>query len=570
MKQLLPIGISDYKDLREKNYYYVDKTLLIQEVQENGQVILVARPRRFGKTLNLSMLRYFYEPSETTHSLFSDTAIWKLPEYRQLQGAFPVIFISFRTITDTSFEDMLAQFAYVIAIEFDRHAYLLSGTILTSDEKDLFNKIISRRATGVDLGNSLEFLVRMLHKYHNKKVVVLIDEYDVPVQTAYIYNFYAQIIPFLKKLLTGALKDQEALEKGVVTGNLALAKAGIFTGLNNVDVFNLTRAQMSDKFGFTSQEMKALLSYYNFADRQDDIRTWYDGYRFGDTSGIFNPWSALKCIAAKGELDPYWTNTSDNILLKMLIGGASEDIKIDLESVLQKKPVRHRIEESIVFTDLSKKSNLMWSLLLYSGYLTYTHYEIINKAKEWFLIIPNDEIQKLLTDLVSDIFLESIVGKQAQNLLTALTSGNVKVFSTLLQSFVSTSMSTFDITADEPEKSYHLFVLGILVMIQDTYDVLSNRESGLGRYDIMLIPKNKQKPGVIIEFKKVWSNSNETLEATADKALNQIISLNYKQELENRGIDVIIAYGIAFEKKLVSVKCATFSKGKEVTCQSDT
>ena len=223
---------------------------------------------------------------------------------------------------------------------------------------------------------------------------------------------------------------------------------------------------MADKFGFTTQEMEALLYYYDFTGKSDAIKAQYKGYRFGDTPGIYNPWSALKCISSDGELDPYWTNTSDNSLLKMLIGGASRDIKIDLESVLQDKPISQKIEESIVFPDLNKKSELIWSLLLYAGYLTYTHYEIKDKAKEWFLVIPNNEIQTLLTDLVTDIFFESVVGKQAQDLLTALLSGNVKIFSALLQSFVYTSMSTFDITAEEPEKSYHLFVLGMLVTIQ--------------------------------------------------------------------------------------------------------
>ena len=554
--------------MREGNYYYIDKTLLIEDIEESGKVVLVPRPRRFGKTLNLSMLRYFYELSETrTDSLFSDTKIWQFPEFRALQGTFPVIFVSFREITQDSFPKMMKKFAYVIAREFKRHKALLEGDALDPDEKEVFQALSVRQGSEVDLGSSLEFLVRMLHKYHKKKVIVLLDEYDVPVQTAWISGFYDKLIPFHRELLTGALKDQELLERGVVTGNLTLAKAGLFTGLNNVNVFNLTRARMSDKFGFTSEEMDDLLRYYDLQDKQQDIKEWYNGYSFGTTQHIFNPWSALKCIDSNGELDPYWANTSDNILLKNLLGSASESIKIDLESLLQSTPVSHSIEESIVFPDLTTDDDLIWSLLLFSGYLTFTHYEVINDVKKWYLKIPNKEIQKLLTKLFTEMFSKSAVSGKAQTLLRSFVEGNIEIFAPLFQNFVLTSMGTFDITSDEPEKSYHLFVLGMLVMLKESYDVKSNGESGLGRYDIMLIPKKREKPGIIVEFKKVWPQSKETLESASQKALDQILKKNYKLELENQGIRTIIAYGIAFEKRSVLVKCLRFEQGKEVACQ---
>lgn len=325
-RQKIAIGISDYKELRDGNYYHVDKSLLIKELEEIGKVALIARPRRFGKTLNLSMLCYFFEISEPSNSsLFLDTAIWQLPQYRSLQGTFPVIFISFRTITDTTFESMLNQFRYVIAQEFKRHSYLLTSDKLDSDEKKRFLRISGQHSTEVDLGNSLEFLARLLFNHHQKKVIILIDEYDVPVQTAFIYDFYDKIIPFVKKLLTGALKDQKNLERGVITGNLTLAKAGIFTGLNNLDVFNVTRVPLADKFGFTTSELDKLLRYYGFEDKRTAIKEWFDGYTFGTTSELFNPWSVLKCLSNNGALEPYWVNTSDNVLLKLLIGGASSN-----------------------------------------------------------------------------------------------------------------------------------------------------------------------------------------------------------------------------------------------------
>ena len=436
MKKLLPIGIANYKDLRDRNKYYVDKTLLIKDIEENGQVILVPRPRRFGKTLNLSMLYYFYTISESSNThLFVDTEIWKLPEYHKLQGAFPVIFITFKAITQTNIASMQAKFQYVIAREFKKHSYLLNGTTLDADEKRHFKRISGERATEVDLGSSLEFLVQMLARYHNKKVIVLIDEYDIPIQIAYIHGFYDEIIAFVKELLTGPLKDQDDLEKGVVTGNLALAQASIFSGLNNFTVLNITNSIMADRFGFTQAEVDELLTYYELESKQDDIRAWYNGYKFGETAGIFNPWSVLQCILQKGRCKTYWSATSDNLLLKRIIGGGSEEMKADLERLLQNKPVIKTIEETIVFPDLQTKQDLVWSLLLYSGYVTYTQSRIIGDNEEWFLVIPNKEIATMLDTLITDIFRESILSGNAQKLLEDLTQGNVKSFSSPLTKF---------------------------------------------------------------------------------------------------------------------------------------
>ena len=396
----------------------------------------------------------------------------------------------------------------------------------------------------------MEFLIRMLHKYHRKKVIVLLDEYDVPVQTAWISGFYDTLITFLRELLTGALKDQELLEKGVVTGNLTLAKAGIFAGLNNIDVFNLTRAHMSDKFGFTNEEMDELLKYYDLQDKQHDIKEWYSGYSFGTTHHIFNPWSALQCIASNGELDPYWANTSDNILLKNLLGSSPEWIKIDLESLVQNRPVSHSIEQSIVFPDLSTNDDLIWSLLLFSGYLTFTHYEVINDVKKWYLKIPNKEIQQLLTKLFTEMFSKSAVSGKAQTLLRSLTEGDIEIFAPLFQSFILTSMGTFDITSDEPEKSYHLFVLGMLVMLKESYVVKSNGESGLGRYQIMLIPKKGQKPGIIVEFKKVWPQSKETLKVHLKKPLIRFLKRITNSSSKIKAFARLLPMGLPLKKDL--------------------
>ena len=331
-------------------------------------------------------------------------------------------------------------------------------------------------------------------------------------------------------------------------------------------MFDVTRNEMADKFGFTSLELDELLTYYGFEDKHDAIKDWYDGYTFGATAGIFNPWSVLKCLGTKGVLNPYWVNTSDDALLKMLIGGASAEIKADLESLLQKNSVRHSLEESIIFPDLKTNDDLVWSLLLFSGYLTYTHFEVNADKKEWFLTIPNLEVKQMLNKLVIEMVSQSIEGGQTATLSEALISGNVAGFSSMLQSFVTNSMGAFDITNEEPEKSYHLFILGMLVFLKDSYEVKSNKESGFGRYDIMLIPHKKQNPGIIIEFKKIWPTSKETLEQAADKALDQIEQMQYAQELESRGIKSVIAYGIAFKKRKLSVACKRFENGKPVEC----
>ena len=558
MKKIVPVGIRDFKYLKEHNFYYVDKSLLIKDLAAKGRAYLIPRPRGFGKTLNLSMLRYFYEKgANSTAYLFEDLKIWQHEEFRKEQGQYPVIFVSFKEIFQSSYNEMLSHFGNVISLECKRHPELMTSSKLDENEKGRFQRLCTEKGSEFELANSLKFLTEVLYKHHEKEVIILIDEYDVPVQAAYTHGFYDNLILFLKELLIGTLKDQSYLEKGILTGTMALANAGIFTGLNNLDIYNLTHPKLADKFGFTSSEAEDLLSYYSISE-DDKVKEWYNGYIFGKTNGMFNPWSILKCIEREGELEIYWSNTSDNIVLKRLISRASSTTKSELEQLLNGQSIKKTIQESLVYPDIDQQQNLIWTVLLFTGYLTYKDYTLVEGKKKCDLIIPNKEIQYLYRDLITLLFTNSVPGDHVQDLLRSLLEGNTEVFSALLQDFILTSMSIYDLASTEPERSYHLFILGLLVMLNNTHEVRSNRESGLGRYDIIIIPKDKSKPAVVIEFKKVWKKTTENaLVASAQMALDQIIDKKYAQELYDQGIQSVIAYGIAFEGKNVSVLSCT-------------
>lgn len=548
----LPIGISDFKELREENYYYVDKTLLIKELSDlSSKVTLIPRPRRFGKTLNLSMLKYFYEYTEESNDhLFYNTQIWEYPKYKNEQGKYPVIFLTFKDCKENNWDKAYEKIALAIAEEFNRHKYLVKNN-LEQFEIDKFNRIRTLTASETELGDSLFFLSRILKSYHNKRPILLIDEYDVPIHSAYSAGFYNQMIELTRSLLTSVLKDNIYLEKSILTGILYIAKSGILTGLNNLNVLNLTSNHLADKFGFTDSEVTKLLSDTSVNQSNLKIQKWYNGYRFGNITPIYNPWSVLKCAQNDGALELYWSNTSDNVLLKRLIATSGKNIKTEFEELIQNKSIKQIIDESITFAELDTNPSALWSLLLFTGYLTYENYTLVGGRKECLLKIPNEEIKQLFINLIKTIFVTSLLGGQSEELLQALIEGKISIFQELLQNFVLNSMSTYDLPASEPEKSYHLFVLGLLVMLSSSYEVKSNRESGFGRYDIMLLPRQLNKPAIIIEFKK--AESSETLDNAAQRALEQIENKNYAQEIKSKGINNILMLGIAFQGKTVRV-----------------
>ncbi|MBA3752515.1 AAA family ATPase [Candidatus Dependentiae bacterium] len=554
----LSLGISDYKKIIDGGYYYVDKTLLIEELDHtSGLVLLIPRPRRFGKTLNLSMLRYFFEKSHTnTQYLFENTLIWQNPKYQAMQGLYPVIFLSFKNAKVGSWEKSYARIQTEIIEEFERHSYVLeafserakTGNPEAIRIKSDYEAILTRQATLEQYERSLLFLTQVLYQYHNKDVIVLIDEYDVPINDGYSRGYYTEIVDFIRSLLTTVLKDNKYLHRGILTGVLRLAKESIFSGLNNPIVSTLLDSEFSDKFGFTAEEVDHMLIDARLEKLNFTIKEWYNGYAFGKTT-IYNPWSVLECIHKKGQVGPYWANTSDNFLIKKLITCSEKLIKSDLELLVQGHSVIHEVDGGLSYPEIRTNPKALWSLLLFTGYVTATHVDIREGRTFCTLALPNKEIKLLYNQLITTIFEEVLSLEKIHTLKEALFTGNGILFSELVQDFISKSMSFFDMPSDEPERSYHLFILGLLVTFSDSYEVKSNRESGHGRYDIILIPRDSSLWAIILEFKKV--SSDETMQEAAQKALKQIIDKDYIQELHVRSMKRVVAFGIACQGKKI-------------------
>jgi hypothetical protein len=554
MKKNLPIGISDFKDIIDGDYAYVDKSLLIEELMLRGTAVaLIPRMRRFGKTLNLSMLRYFFEKRESdTSYLFKNLNIWKKEKYRLLQGKFPVVFLTLKDVKQPSFEQMFKSLHRVVTTEYIRHRYLLEGETLSAEEKEFFYTILKTAADTTLLEESLLRLTEWLSRYHKTKVILLIDEYDTPAHSAFVGGFYATLIPFMRNWLSAGLKDNGCIERAVLTGILRITKESIFSGLNNESTFTILDEEFQDKFGLLESEVAALLREYDLSDTLPAMREWYNGYRIGSCPGIYNPWSVLKCIAKNGTLLPFWVNTSDNALMKQLIAKGGEELKVDLEELLRGGIIEKKIDEGIAFPALQRNTTAIWSLLLYSGYLSLDSTPSFGVPCR--LRIPNFEVRALYQSMVLDWFTSSIEESKYHALLESLTSGDVDTFSKIFQHFMLSSVSVFDVPAEESEKIYHAFVLGMLIGLKETHEVKSNRESGYGRYDVMVIPKNPKNLGIIMEFKKNEASEKVDLETTAQSAMKQIVERKYCQELHDRGIERVLYLAFAFKGKEVLIR----------------
>lgn len=558
MKKKIPIGISDFKKVIEDNYYFIDKSLFIKEVVQDGaEVVLLPRPRRFGKTLNMSMLKYFYENSlEDNYDLFSGLKISKYEDIMDIQGKYPVIYITFKDEKYSKWEDFRNSFIGIIKDLFRDHDYILEGDFLKEYEKEELFEILKGKASYEIYLKGLATLSEYLCRYHNQKVVILIDEYDVPIQSGYISGYYDEVIELMRIFLSSGLKDNIYLEKAVLTGILRVAKESIFSGLNNLAVSTMLGYEYNDYFGFLDEEVEELLKYYNKQYEVENAKKWYDGYRFGDKA-IYNPWSILSFVKnIKNEFKAYWVNTSSNDLVKRLLAKGSGILKKELEDLIEGETIEKEIFENIVMGEIDNDSNTVWNFLLFTGYLKVVDKTLKEGVEYCKLAIPNMEVRYLYKQIVLGWFSESITRENFDQMIKSLVSGDIELFEYLFSEFVMKSISYFDVSGEESEKVYHSFVLGILVALSDSYEVKSNRESGYGRYDIMIIPRDKTKLGIIIEFKKVTAIRKESIEEAGEKALKQIKDKNYKVELLDRGIKDIIELGIAFEGKKVLVKKA--------------
>lgn len=558
IKKRLPIGKSDFESVISGNFYYVDKTLFIVQLMERGaEVTLFPRPRRFGKTLNLTMLKAFFEKSETSkRHLFDGLAVSKLPEVMAEQGKYPVIFMTLKDVKQEKWAECFYQIKKIVGEEFERHSYLLSSSFLSAGQKKEFQDVIDKVAPEDVYQNALKDLSKYLHAYHQQKVIVLIDEYDTVIHEAYLKNFYKNAIGFMRTFLGGGLKDSTVLHQGIVTGILRVAKESIFSGLNNLLVSSFFREDFADTFGLTEAEVAQMLKDYDCVDKSDQVREWYNGYTIGSVR-LYNPWSLINLVHNRCIFEPYWVNTSQADMIQDLVYTSYPEARHDLERLLNGESVEQVVDDTVVFDDLKVITTAFWSFLLYTGYLTFRRHWMVDTERHVELVIPNKEIGGVYKTTVRRWFARSAdVARQYLAVLQDLTNGNVDGFKQLFTSFVEQSISMFDVKGPEPENFYHALVLGMLVSLQNTHEVRSNRESGYGRYDVMIIPKNVALPGTVIEFKKIDPSSPETLEDAAQAALKQIRDRHYVTELHARGISKVIELAIVFRGKQVLVKAA--------------
>lgn len=557
MLKKIPIGISDFKEIIKDNYYYIDKSLFIKDIIEDGsKVILIPRPRRFGKTLNMSLLKYFFDITENDNgNLFRGLKIEEHKGIMENQGKYPVIFLTFKDVHEDSFNFCLEKIMNVVSLEYGRFRFLLESDVLGEDEKNYYRKILFKQGSQIDYELSLYNLTRFLRNFYGNKVIILIDEYDVPIQEGYFQDYYDKITKFMRNFLSAGLKDNQHLQKAVLTGILRVAKESIFSGLNNLEVCSLLNNQYSEYFGFLEWEVKEICKYYEVSHAIDDIKKWYDGYVFGNNV-IYNPWSILNYVKNHDSgFKPYWVNTAENSLIKMLLAKGNEELKKELESLIRGEELIKPINENIVMSEVDNNTSNVWSFLLFSGYLKAEYQELKEGITYCSLKLPNMEVKVLYNQLVLSWFQDNAGGHKYTLMLNSLISGDLETFEDILSEFVIKTASYFDIDK-ESEKFYHAFVLGILISLSDKYEIKSNRESGFGRYDIMMIPKDKSCKGIIIEFKKVNERRKETLESAVELALKQIKDKKYGQELIKMGVDNISEIAIAFQGKEVLVKAS--------------
>lgn len=566
------LGYQDFEEVRTQHIFYIDKTDFIREWWEYAdKVTLITRPRRFGKTLNMSMTECFFSNKYKDRSdLFEGLSIWeeKSPDgeykYRKLQGTYPVIFLSFANVKAATYKEMLFKITEVITDLYNKSDYLLENNLLNEKEQKYYQKIEpgmnSELATG-----AIRSIAGFMQRYYDQKVIIILDEYDTPMQDAWISGYWEETVGFFSGLFNSTFKTNEYLERGLITGITRVARESIFTGMNNLDVITTTSDKYTTAFGFTEEEVFTALDNAGLGEQKQKVKRWYDGFIFGTRTDIYNPWSIVSFINKKGKYDTYWSNTSGNGLVNQLIQKGNPDIKQIMEDMLQGKSFEAKIDEKIVFDQLNGSANAVWSLLLATGYLKVLSVRTLDTDEEgvgvegdvWYtLTITNLETKRMFRKMVSDWF-KNDTEVYYNEFIKALLNDNVKKMNTFMNKVALNTFSSFDSgnkpsDQTEPERFYHGFVLGMIVNLSDTYKVRSNRESGFGRYDVMIEPLDKTKKAYILEFKVLDSDEDEeTLEDTLANAHAQIEEKQYEAELISSGYlpEQIRKYGFAFRGK---------------------
>ena len=560
MKKVISIGIQGFSDLREQDCFFVDKTNFIKEWWENRDVVtLITRPRRFGKTLNMSMLDCFFSNKYADRAdLFEGLSIWQDEVYRKLQGTYPVIFLSFAAVKAGNLEDAKTQIKQEIARLYWENRNLMKEDIFGEDERELYYRT-TVKMDDVTAQDSLRNLSVWMERYYGKKVIILLDEYDTPMQEAYVQGYWDEFTSFVRSLFNASFKTNPYLERAIMTGITRVSKESIFSDLNNLRVVTTTSNLYADCFGFTEEEVFAALDEYGMGDKKDEVKQWYDGFTFGEHRDIYNPWSITNYLD-EGRLYPYWASTSSNGLVSRLIRTASADVKEKMEDLLRGQTIIVNFDEQIVYNQLDDNEEAIWSLLLASGYLKVQNIDYRGITLEpWYTLdITNIETLSMFMTMFRGWFKNK--DANYNDFVKALLKGSLKEMNIYMNDVALATFSSFDTgkkpsEKSQPERFYHGFVLGLLVELRDRYQIRSNRESGYGRYDVMLTPVTEADDAIVIEFKVHEPDEEETLQDTVRVALDQITEKNYDAELLAQGIsaDRIRHYGFAFEGKKVLI-----------------
>lgn len=562
----LPLGIDDFKKLRMSGYYFVDKSLLIKDIIDFGfEVHLILRPRRFGKTLHLSMLKYFFDREYKGQSLFSGLAISQAGErYRACQGRHPVIFLSLKNIRASTFDGALEKIKILLAETYEPFEFLLQHEALSAHDKADFLKIRSKNVSQSELEASLKALSRYLFTVTGEQVIILIDEYDAPVHHALQQDYKDPMLDFLREFFGAALKSNVHLKFGVVTGILRIAKENLFSGLNNLNVYSMLDHNLSQHFAWSEQEVEEILTTYDLVETKEKVREWYDGYIVGKNTKLYNPWSILKFIADGGErFKPFWVNTGNPELIKRVLARSDHSVKSDLALLLNDQTIHRPIADDLTLSLLEQHADALWHLLLFSGYLTALPPRSAT-IQSYDLKIPNKEVRMAFHQMVHHWFSESVSPAFLSDMARMLVAQDISAFKMQFSRHIEQVLSYFDVSGREPERFYHAFVLGLLVQLSGQYCIRSNRESGFGRYDVLLLPNDHCQAAFIFEFKVASDDNPSTLEQTARLGLEQIQQKHYSAELLAQGFKTIWTLSLAFHGKKVHIANELFSSTRAI------